>query len=1225
MKRRKTEELESEDEEDFVCHMGSSPSHDGNIIRKLAFATKDCQTPGRYNPRQKLGQPVQVFLRVRPVEGLVGAGECINIVDDSSVEVNAPSNSLAIKHGEKWAKYTFSKVFRPHAEQKDVYEHTTSPLVSSMFDGENGLVFAYGMTNSGKTHTIQGAPETPGIVPRALVDLFRRLEDNEEYKVVLSYLEIYNEKIYDLLDESRKCCQLRNSKKDQVFVVGIKEMSVTTLEESMAIMRAGQNNRQVTETILNSDSSRSHSVFTIKLVNSTGEVWSRLSICDLAGSERTKRTEHTGQHLRETSNINTSLMKLGRCLEILRFNQLQTNPARHKIVPFRESQITRMFRDSLCGWGRTVMITNANPNPDDFDETVHALKYAAIAKEIRCEAKVDSWRPTVATHTLNGKRVADTSVQELEAHGSEDELEEVVLSAGGDGSGGGEFDSAIEQELDAHLDTIYQLKKQLVDATGKLAETETRVREEVCAEMEEQAIAIEETWMERMEMQKANLVRKYEGKLSLLQKNMQELQQQHLLDTSSPSVSSSSSSSSEETSRMVLHEARAEFQRTVDQLVKSHQAEVSHLSAEHKREVSSLANTAAELQKSLDAAESARSDNTRLLSNFSADDENSTVLSTLGTLENKMNELSKRAVEASAKKPSMAMKRLESTNAKLEATNSKLAAKAKKAEEQVKELKKELKEKNNRISELVTTDQKYNALLDTKAKADKADTKAQKEHQKALEDSTKALADLQKEMQTLTKQHDALGKTSDIAAKQSQKDIQKLEKELEDSQNTVTQLQRDLKDALKQSSNLTKAEKERTKKSAKETKKLEKLEQDTSKKLEQEKTKRVELEQEVEQLTSELAKAKDTMNKEIDRLNKETDKLAKESEKASRKFDKLEQEKAKKLEQEVAKRVGLEQEVEKLTADLAQQTEAATKQPKKDSKLKDLEKEKKKLETTIKKLEKVSKEQSEKIEKEKAATAELQKEVKSLTKSLADSEINKNHSTELRKTEKENEELKKLLETTAEDLALKEGALAEATNLLSKEKAKRLELEGEHDELTTEQQKLNSRLEKLLADQTSAKRSQNSVKKDRKSRSSDDISVADLDEEPVLISFGAHDPYSNSPSVPNFSGKPLTTSFSDVPKKPASKKSARMVKKSSKSVAEKKKRGPFSEKSDNATTKDVEDPFAVPKAPSNFVQKITSGKRTKTGRATKTSYNDENVEQAMQTPVMARKTRSSRR
>ena len=244
----------------------TSEAEDATLIRKLTFTTKDCQTPGRYAVRHKASQNVLVYVRVRPLlthEKPPGAEDAPSVTTTTEglqsihriFKVKADNKTVTMEHPLDSSRkdiFTFSHVFTPVATQEDVYGKAALPLVTSFLGGQNGLIFAYGITNSGKTFTMQGEPDSPGIVPRVLQHVFDWLSGDiaadgsaattattrppAELRVTASYVEIYNEKIYDLLDEKREC-QLRVSRRDQVFIAPLKEVDVECSEDAFAIIR----------------------------------------------------------------------------------------------------------------------------------------------------------------------------------------------------------------------------------------------------------------------------------------------------------------------------------------------------------------------------------------------------------------------------------------------------------------------------------------------------------------------------------------------------------------------------------------------------------------------------------------------------------------------------------------------------------------------------------------------------------------------------------------------------------------------------------------------------------------------------------------------------------------------------------------------------------------------------------------------------------------------------
>eukprot|EP00742_Colponemidia_sp_Colp-10_P006070 GILJ01006495.1.p1 GENE.GILJ01006495.1~~GILJ01006495.1.p1 ORF type:complete len:1156 (-),score=289.92 GILJ01006495.1:2484-5783(-) len=453
---------------------------------------------------KKAAEAVQVFLRVRPSNEAAARAEDVFLVeDDTNIQAKAPEDSAAFKNGEREGKFQFTKVFTKDTAQDTVFQDSTMPLVDGLFSGQNGLLFAYGITNAGKTYTIKGSEENPGVLPRALAQMFNKIKSLEttkslagEPEIWVSNYEIYNEHVYDLLEEipakplPRPLLKLKEDAQGRVYVYNLKEVRIRNLVEAESILKQGQMNRASAETALNNLSSRSHMVFTMKLTlplitGANGAenkpIRSKLSIVDLAGSERCGRTQNTGARLKEAANINTSLMTLGRCIEALRWNQ-QHKLSAPRVVPFRESKITRLFQDYFTGLGSTVMILNVNPRGDDFDETLRAIKYAAIAQEVQTlTSKVDSRR-------ANGKGKLQTSIAEGEEEEDADVDEDIVV----------DVTEAGELEL---LQEIDYLRKQLVDAELRCVTVESEVREEVAQEMAERLQQMSDAHRMRLETQ----------------------------------------------------------------------------------------------------------------------------------------------------------------------------------------------------------------------------------------------------------------------------------------------------------------------------------------------------------------------------------------------------------------------------------------------------------------------------------------------------------------------------------------------------------------------------------------------------------------------------------------------------------------------------------------------------------------------------------------------------
>ncbi|PVF94748.1 kinesin-domain-containing protein [Serendipita vermifera] len=299
-----------------------------------------------------------------------------------------PPGTYRYKH----KKYQYDQVFGPNATQLEVFERTTKPLLDGIFDGYNATVFAYGATGCGKTHTISGTETDPGIIYATMAELFQRIEERKEdysVDVSLSFLEIYNEEIRDLLapagfDTPRGGLAIREDKNNRVTVAGLTEVVPTSADEVNSIVQAGNARRTQSPTHANATSSRSHAVLQINVTQSPrtpGVIEERtmatLSIIDLAGSERASATKNMGKRMVEGANINKSLLALGNCINAL------CEPRTRAHIPYRNSKLTRLLKFSLGGNCRTVMIVCVAPTSNHIEDTGNTLAYANRAKEIK--------------------------------------------------------------------------------------------------------------------------------------------------------------------------------------------------------------------------------------------------------------------------------------------------------------------------------------------------------------------------------------------------------------------------------------------------------------------------------------------------------------------------------------------------------------------------------------------------------------------------------------------------------------------------------------------------------------------------------------------------------------------------------------------------------------------------------------------------------------------------
>ncbi|EGC34994.1 hypothetical protein DICPUDRAFT_8673, partial [Dictyostelium purpureum] len=260
-------------------------------------------------------------------------------------------------------------------------------LIQSFLNGHNILLLAYGVTNAGKTYTISGSKKNPGIIRRSLEVIFDiQMSDQYKYSIEMSYYEIHKKNLNDLLlypNDKRVPLKIECEDKT-VNIRNLQRIRIDSVEAALDIIALGEANRKVGNTKLNNKSSRSHAVLVLRLTAKPRNVpkeenpakrCSKLCIIDLAGSERASRTEAVGDRLKEASNINTSLFILGKCIEVY----VQNNS---NVIPWRESDLTRICQEYFVGNGKAAMIVNVSPTMRDSEETLNVLRFSANAKEI---------------------------------------------------------------------------------------------------------------------------------------------------------------------------------------------------------------------------------------------------------------------------------------------------------------------------------------------------------------------------------------------------------------------------------------------------------------------------------------------------------------------------------------------------------------------------------------------------------------------------------------------------------------------------------------------------------------------------------------------------------------------------------------------------------------------------------------------------------------------------
>ncbi|XP_017958968.1 kinesin-like protein KIF13A isoform X1 [Drosophila navojoa] len=289
------------------------------------------------------------------------------------------------------------------ASQETVFDCVGRDILDNAFQGYNACIFAYGQTGSGKSYTMMGSQENKGIIPRLCDKLFSAIANKSTpelmYKVEVSYMEIYNEKVHDLLDPkpNKQSLKVREHNVMGPYVDGLSQLAVTSYQDIDNLMTEGNKSRTVAATNMNAESSRSHAVFSVVLTQIltdqttgvSGEKVSRMSLVDLAGSERAVKTGAVGDRLKEGSNINKSLTTLGLVISKLADQTNGKKGGNDKFVPYRDSVLTWLLKDNLGGNSKTVMVATISPSADNYEETLSTLRYADRAKRIVNHAVVN--------------------------------------------------------------------------------------------------------------------------------------------------------------------------------------------------------------------------------------------------------------------------------------------------------------------------------------------------------------------------------------------------------------------------------------------------------------------------------------------------------------------------------------------------------------------------------------------------------------------------------------------------------------------------------------------------------------------------------------------------------------------------------------------------------------------------------------------------------------------
>lgn len=441
---------------------------------------------------------VQVAVRVRPLlpKELLHCHE-------SCITVDPELHRVTLGHDRH---FVCDFLFEETSCQEDVYSVSVQPLIDAFFQGFNATVFAYGQTGSGKTYTIGEAnicsfrDEEQGIIPRAVADVFKLLDENDltDFSVRVSYLEVYKEEFKDLLEveTASKDIHIREDK-GNIVLCGVKECEVEGLDEVLSLLESGNTARHTGSTQMNPNSSRSHTIFTLYMDQRRGSsrvcgagtnsgpqmLSSKFHFVDLAGSERILRTGNTGERLKESIQINSGLLALGNVIGAL------GDPKRKgSHIPYRDSKITRILKDSLGGNSKTLMIACISPSSSDFDESLNTLNYATRARNIQNRATVNCKREPDRVEGL------EQQIKALRRALENRQRSETRIIAHGDPNrrprlGEGEI-SRLQVQSNHYrtcTDSAYRLLRELQSEGALTAEQGLRVKEWLCSVEEERS------------------------------------------------------------------------------------------------------------------------------------------------------------------------------------------------------------------------------------------------------------------------------------------------------------------------------------------------------------------------------------------------------------------------------------------------------------------------------------------------------------------------------------------------------------------------------------------------------------------------------------------------------------------------------------------------------------------------------------------------------------------
>ncbi|KZV57030.1 hypothetical protein F511_08188 [Dorcoceras hygrometricum] len=436
-------------------------------------------------PATKRSTNLTVAVKCRPLTERERGRDIVRVFNDKEVVVLDPDISKdyldRIQNRTKERRYSFDYAFGPNSTNLDVYQRSIRSTIFGVVQGLNATVFAYGSTGSGKTYTMVGTQDDPGLMVLSLNTIFDLIEkDNtsDDFQVTCSYLEVYNEVIYDLLEKSSGHLELREDPEQGIIVAGLRSIKVNSTVKILELLNLGNSRRKTESTEVNETSSRSHAVLEINVTRKLQKRYpaqvtrGKLALVDLAGSERASETNSAGQKLRDGANINRSLLALANCINALGKQQKKGLA----YVPYRNSKLTRILKDGLSGNSQTIMIATISPADNLYHHTVNTLKYADRAKEIKTHIQKNIG--TVNAHVSDYQNMIDNlqgEVSRLRKELAEKETQLNAKPTERDKDDEISWLNALSQETSENVQERINLQKALIE----LDETNLRNRKEL--------------------------------------------------------------------------------------------------------------------------------------------------------------------------------------------------------------------------------------------------------------------------------------------------------------------------------------------------------------------------------------------------------------------------------------------------------------------------------------------------------------------------------------------------------------------------------------------------------------------------------------------------------------------------------------------------------------------------------------------------------------------------